>query len=1104
MATGRTVNAITDWPQPVGGEPSAADALFSDEDFIERPAVGDPYKALVVAAARQRTLQLLGVEMRSVAQPAYNPAPGRQVITPEGSHKYQLPIGSTILPNGKIRLPNGQVVTKATAKKYYIAGGGTPAKAASTAKYTPDLPSKKSAPKVAKPPAKKATKASKQAAGLKSDGVLTPPEHGAHFSILSADQRGASGDGYAPGGQWGIYGAAGVLLRDTSGPEPRYLLVQRGPMTGHNTGLWQLPGGARDQHEDAYQGAARELHEEVGASEFYVTGITPVGEHVYTHTPTGWTYTTLAANVDKGFTPQVDGTETGDAKWVTAAEIEQMRAAGQLTPNTEKSLQSIIDSMPVVAPKGPDLSTNVPDVTLVGGSWPGKVPADAPDVYYNGQRIGRVVANPDGTWTSMDGLTALAVFSNRDAAITHLIDWHAHKQKVTPGGIATGGPTTPSIHVDHGTLPKGAKKVAPTVQAAAPTTETVFELKILVFKGSYTKAAWKIYVGTTEYGTVEQSQYGGWGAYDPAGKGLGLYFTSKAKAVAALVDHKDKADAIAAQQAKADAAAAAKAAKAAAQAARVAEDLGYLRGRSPNPTPDEARVYAGDFSHLTRVGPQGGSNPGGIFQAPDGSKWYVKTQKSAEHAANEALAVDLYRAAGIDAPEVYVGSGAPDLPAGAQTATRILDTIKSDLADKVKGAAQGRATDSAFVRRAHQGFAVDTWLANWDVAGTNNDNLVNLDDQPVRIDSGGSLLYRAQGESKGAQFGPVVTEWDRWLDPSKAGQATPAGHAAALFSTANHDEIIASVARVEQISPDRIRQMVAARGLPASLADTLILRREDILRRAGDIPTAPAAPFGHGALTGDAAGSALRIQTLTGIVKVLTGDGVSQKDAQAAKSSVTGYTSNGHTIVNPYLYGYGSPTATYGGETAAEIAANIDLVMDHAGLSQDVIVHWGMRDLGRRFPPGTYDLAGSDAAGNGATGMEFDARGFASTSTSESQAQSFTGYSWSSSKPKTATAQRTVVRIQLPKGTGVIRGMVSEDELILDRRLRFRIVADYGVDKYGMRRLDAVVIGHTQTRHLGDLSDSEMVSLLAAHGLPTDGTRSQLLERLHAAGIKVQ
>ncbi len=52
------------------------------------------------AAARDRQLRMLGIELRAKS----NPAPGRQVLTPAGSKRFKLPIGATILPGGQVLL----------------------------------------------------------------------------------------------------------------------------------------------------------------------------------------------------------------------------------------------------------------------------------------------------------------------------------------------------------------------------------------------------------------------------------------------------------------------------------------------------------------------------------------------------------------------------------------------------------------------------------------------------------------------------------------------------------------------------------------------------------------------------------------------------------------------------------------------------------------------------------------------------------------------------------------------------------------------------------------------------------------------------------------
>ena len=218
-------------------------------------------------------------------------------------------------------------------------------------------------------------------------------------------------------------------------------------------------------------------------------------------------------------------------------------------------------------------------------------------------------------------------------------------------------------------------------------------------------------------------------------------------------------------------------------------------------------VAAGDFSQLKKISGPKGSNAGGIYEAPDGSRWYVKQQKSAAHAKNEKLAADLYRAAGIDSPEIHISSD------GKQTASRIIP----------EGSTKLGSADAAALSKVHEGFAVDALLANWDVAGLGYDNIIfDADGKPHRIDVGGSLQYRAQGGSKGSSFGTSVGEWDTLRDSTKNSQA------AKIFKGMTPEELSAAVAHVDALTPEKIKAVVGE----GPLADKLIKRREDLLKRA--------------------------------------------------------------------------------------------------------------------------------------------------------------------------------------------------------------------------------------------------------------------------------
>lgn len=118
-----------------------------------------------------------------------------------------------------------------------------------------------------------------------------------------------------------------------------------------------------------------------------------------------------------------------------------------------------------------------------------------------------------------------------------------------------------------------------------------------------------------------------------------------------------------------------------------------------------------DHGHwLRQIGPQQGSNFGGVFRdARTGEIWYVKTSPTQAHAQNEILAAKLYQAAGIDVPELRLIT----LDGRRAVASRFLDDL-----------ARADVHTLSKTRGVREGFAVDAWLANWDVCGAGFDNLL--------------------------------------------------------------------------------------------------------------------------------------------------------------------------------------------------------------------------------------------------------------------------------------------------------------------------------------------------------------------------------------------
>lgn len=80
------------------------------------------------------------------------------------------------------------------------------------------------------------------------------------------------------------------------------------------------------------------------------------------------------------------------------------------------------------------------------------------------------------------------------------------------------------------------------------------------------------------------------------------------------------------------------------------------------------------------------------------------------------------------------------------------------------GSLKGKLRDLA-IKDLQKNFAADALLANWDVVGLSEDNvIVDKDGKAHRVDNGGSLDYRAQGKKK--PFGPEVNELKTMRNPS--------------------------------------------------------------------------------------------------------------------------------------------------------------------------------------------------------------------------------------------------------------------------------------------------------------------------------------------------
>lgn len=250
---------------------------------------------------------------------------------------------------------------------------------------------------------------------------------------------------------------------------------------------------------------------------------------------------------------------------------------------------------------------------------------------------------------------------------------------------------------------------------------------------------------------------------------------------------------------------------------QVADDAGEAAVAFTKPKAVTPAAKPPDADNMHQIGPQKGSNQGGLYEDTDtGEKWYLKFPADEEIARNEVLASKLYAEAGIEAPELHI------ITRNGKTgvASRYVEGLKQSKATLTGGKVQGVA----------DGFVTDAWLANWDVAGAGYDNLLIKGNKAVRIDVGGALRYRAQGSLKGAAFGKTVPELDSLL------KATQNTQTASVFNAYSKAALDQGALRVMAIDDSTIRRLVDEYG-PKNAAEanklktTLIARKRYIAKK---------------------------------------------------------------------------------------------------------------------------------------------------------------------------------------------------------------------------------------------------------------------------------
>lgn len=211
---------------------------------------------------------------------------------------------------------------------------------------------------------------------------------------------------------------------------------------------------------------------------------------------------------------------------------------------------------------------------------------------------------------------------------------------------------------------------------------------------------------------------------------------------------------------------------------------------------------------LTKVADLPGSTKPYSAKDKAGNMWVVKDVDISgidpDHLRNEGVTDDIYRVVGVDTTEGKV----IETPHGPRKITKFIDGPELNVWRR------GKSDDEieAMNKEIGKGFVMDALLGNRDVIGsTGNNIIIDKKGRPVRIDNGGSMKFRAQGEAK--KFGPQVSDLKHMRDP----KLNPTS--AAVFAHLTDDDIQNQIAEVLRhrasilaaIPDEDTRQTMAAR-----------------------------------------------------------------------------------------------------------------------------------------------------------------------------------------------------------------------------------------------------------------------------------------------------
>lgn len=165
---------------------------------------------------------------------------------------------------------------------------------------------------------------------------------------------------------------------------------------------------------------------------------------------------------------------------------------------------------------------------------------------------------------------------------------------------------------------------------------------------------------------------------------------------------------------------------------------------------DEVLTVRDAFYMHEFISGQRGSNPGGLYKGSDGIDRYVKLYNHPSQAFCEHISNFIYSKLGITTPKSTVFFVDDKVFYASEFIPDLIEISEETLS---------RKTCEKIIR----GLVADMLLANWDVLGLNYDNIALSNGNIIRLDNGGSLLFRAQGDRKPRHTVLALPEWESFF-----------------------------------------------------------------------------------------------------------------------------------------------------------------------------------------------------------------------------------------------------------------------------------------------------------------------------------------------------